>query len=96
MRAADAIVNARSYISTADGDKSTGELADFIEQETRIVELIDAAQRVLRAHDEADDDDARAAGESASIAHQVEELRAALRSVTARPATVLSPTRRSH
>lgn len=96
MRAAVAILNARSYISTADGDKGTGELADFIERETRIVELIDAAQRALRAYDDATADRVLAAEGPASMARQLEELRAALRSVTARPETVPPPARRGH
>lgn len=97
MRAAVAILNARSHISTADGYKSTGELADFIERETRIVELIDAAQRVLRACDEATaDDGAGAAARPAGIAPLIEELRAALRSVTAQPETVALPDGRRH
>lgn len=96
MRAAVAILNARSYISTAKGDKGTGELADFIEQETRIVDLIDAVQCVLRAYDETTADEARAVGEPARIARQLEQLRAALRSVTARPETTRAFAHRGH
>lgn len=96
MRAAVAIINARSYISTAQGDKSTGELADFIEQETRIVELIDAAERVLRAFDEAAADETSALERRPSITGQVEQLRTALRSVTARPETGQPGFQRGH
>lgn len=96
MRAAIAIINARSSIATAEGDKTTGELADFIEHETGVVGLIDAAQLLLRAVDEATDTPGETARLEPLVAQRVDELREALRSATARPATEASPSGRSH
>jgi hypothetical protein len=96
MRAALAIINARATISTTEGDKSTGELADFIERETQIVELIDAAQRLLRAYDESASGALAGDHNPPQLAREVEDLRAALQSVTDRPETVSSPTQRNH
>jgi len=100
LRAAAAIVNSRESIPTADGHKGTGELADFIEQETRIVELIDAAQRILKEYDNAAADSQRADNASEASARHIEQLRQALRAVTARSGTVAheggSPKTRGH
>ena len=96
MRAALAIINARATISTTEGDKSTGELADFIERETQIVELIDAAQRLLRAYDESASGALAGGHNPPQLAREVEDLRAALQSVTDQPETVSSPIQRNH
>jgi hypothetical protein len=100
LRAAAAIVNSRESIPTADGDKGPGELADFIEQETRIVELIDAAQRILKEYDDAAADSRHADTGSDVSARNMEQLRQALRAVTAQSATVAgegaSPKTRGH
>jgi len=81
MRAAEAILNGSRTISTAEGDKNPGELADYIEAETRIVELIDAARRLLQALDEHPEPWPEPQGEGPSPEQRVEELREALGSV---------------
>lgn len=87
MRAAMAIVNARSSIATAHGDKTTGELADFIEHETRIVELTDAVQRLLQAIDDTSTPTGAAASVEPIVAQHLDELRQTLHSAIDRPVT---------
>jgi hypothetical protein len=84
MRAAEAILNGNQVISTAEGEKNPGELADFIEAETRIVELIDASRRLLQCFDdnpEALETDETFTGTGPSPEQRLEQLRAALRLV---------------
>lgn len=96
MRAAMAIVNARSSISTAHGDKTTGELADFIEHETRIVELTDAVQRLLQAIDDTSAPPGEATSIEPAVAQHLDELRQTLRSAIDRPVTDAPAYRRGH
>ena len=84
MRAAEAILNGNRSISTSEGEKGPGELADYIEAETRIVELIDASRRLLQRID--DNPEALSKSEAAtesgpSLEQRVEQLRTALQAV---------------
>lgn len=87
LRAAVAIINSQNSIPTAEGEKSTGELADFIERETRVVELIDAAQRVLKEYDAEVDQSVGTDPRHDAVAGNMDQLREALRAVTDRAST---------
>ncbi|MFA9461203.1 hypothetical protein [Thiohalorhabdus methylotrophus] len=83
MRAAEVILNGRREITTSEGAKTPGELADYIEAETRIVELIDASRRLLQCLDDNPDalQDEKASASGPTPEQRVEQLRAALRAV---------------